>query len=182
MKKRIAGRKAQVAVEFIIMFAIVGFVVFYIWRLSITVTALQLREYATFMVGRAVTASYSTNAVKIAAAKEVMADYNGADGIKNISLGAASPIDCFFGNNEQNGGRNLFGSPVDWDFVADAGVTCSIQLYGIVPVGGPLGVVSESMTGSEITDAHCGCALDFGASWKGCINGSGKTGYTDNGC
>lgn len=59
-KNRLNNSEGQVAIEFILMFILVAFIVFYIWNLCIGISALQLREYATFMVGRAVTASYKT--------------------------------------------------------------------------------------------------------------------------
>lgn len=88
-KNSIKNTTGQVAVEFILMFVIVSVIVIYIWNLSIGLAALQVREYASFMVGRAITAAYDSNDKKSSAASAVMSLYNGGESITS-SAGAAT--------------------------------------------------------------------------------------------
>jgi hypothetical protein len=179
-RNKLKDTAGQVAVEFILMFIIVAFIIFYIWRLSLSLAALQIREYATFMVGRAITASYETDAEKANRASQVMEMYNGSDGFA-VSDVIASPLYC---NITGNGNRAVWGNTgeLDWDSVSDTGVACGIMLNSIMPVGAALPVVSESMTWSEISDAHCRCALQFDKMWKDCLRSDGDGKYTDNHC
>lgn len=180
--KRLKNKSAQVAVEFILMFSIVSFIIFYIWKLCLTLSALQIREYTTFMVGRTITASASTYSEKKDNASAVMNVYNSSDS-SNIASSLVSSLDCDI-DPSGNGGRGLYWNQnkVDWFSVSDVGVVCGVKLSGVIPGGGPLDVVSESMTWSEISDAHCRCALQFDKTWKDCLKQDGTKKYTDNGC
>lgn len=180
-KNKLANSEGQVAIEFILMFILVAFIVFYIWNLCIGIAALQLREYATFMVGRAVTASYKTYDEKKQSAENVMGMYNSGNGFV-ASAGVASKISCDINNS---GNRGLYSNKgnVDWFTVSDVGVACSMTVKGIMPMGEALNLVSESMTWSEISDEHCECALQFDQTWKKCADGSSpSTKFIDNGC
>ncbi|MBN1114005.1 MAG: hypothetical protein JXA66_01555 [Oligoflexia bacterium] len=189
-------RKGQVAVEFMFMFILVGMLMAYIFKFAVTTAALEYREYAAFMVGRAITASAVSYTEKATKASMVNSLYNDSAGMK-VTKAGSPPNDLQCSENIGEGRDNAFknaityGTGSDYASVSNTGIACSITLGEILPVSTEeFKVVIESMTGSEISDTHCNCEMDFNNDWAACVSNplenppavNSGGGLLDNGC
>jgi hypothetical protein len=191
------NRRGQVAVEFMLMFILVGTIFLYIFSFAISMSAAQIRSYAAYMVGRAAFSAASTNSVKGTNALATISQWNSSDGLGTTSL-AASIIHC--GNLQSSAGQSFRDimqysqSGLNYDVVSNAGVACSFELYHVLPPppvseqGENLKVAADAMLGSQISDDHCKCGMILQNTWKGCVGGDGtgasvtNAGLIDNGC
>jgi len=188
------SKKGQVAVEFLLMFILVISVIIYAFYFAVSFAALHYRSYEVFMVGRTILSSSKSYGVKLSRANEVKDMYD-----KSLSPAIASNISreltCDFSGNNAKGFRGImdYGYPVKFNVASNAGIVCSVYANYILPAvvtrsgGNQLKVAIESMTGSEITEDHCLCALDPNATWGDCLQivsqGSTiKNFFIDNGC
>jgi hypothetical protein len=87
----------------------------------------------------------------------------------------------------------FYGYPAEYNVFSNAGIACSVYANYILPAvvtrsgGNQLKVAIESMTGSEITEEHCDCAVDPSKTWKECLQVVSQSNtiqsfYIDNGC
>ncbi|MEI6092276.1 MAG: hypothetical protein WCQ47_01160 [bacterium] len=187
--------RGQVAVEFLIMFILSASLLFYIFYFAVSLSALQYKQYVTYMVARAITSSSPTYAEKGARASMIKSMFDVADGSKNLSAtwGASQ---CSI-NDSSTGFRNIMkyyggAEGLDYSIFSTAGIACSVDMNQVLPgilsgSSGKLSVAVESMTGSEISEAHCKCLLsEFNSTWLDCINDTGNYNLNgvaiDNGC
>ena len=194
---RIKCKKGQVAVEFLFMFIIASTLLIYIFYFALSLSALQYKQYITYMVGRAITSSSPTYADKSNRATLVLGMYNGTDSSKLAVAGA--PV-CSI-DDSSTGFRYLMdywpGDPIagkpSYRISSTAGIACSVTLPNVLPgillgKSTSLAVAIESMTGTEMSDDHCKCLLDFTKTWEDCLplpgGGGGLPTYAiiDNGC
>jgi len=190
----INNKKAQVAVEFLFMFIVSAVVIIYIFYFALSLSALQYRQYATFMVGRAITSSSPSYDNKRMRASAIRTSY---DSTPSSKMEVTKNFLCSISNaNAADGFRNVlkyWSGDLDnprYDIFSTAGIACSVDMPYILPniiagTGGEtLEVAIESMTGSEISDDHCRCLLDFKKKWKECLeeNVGGGLAIIDNGC
>jgi hypothetical protein len=189
----VKGKKGQVAVEFLFMFVIASTLLIYIFYFSLSLSALQYKQYITYMVGRTITSSSPTYAKKGGRATMLLAAYNTTDSSK---LTVAGPPVCSIGDSS-TGFRNIlqYWPSADiglrYDIFSTAGIACSVSLPDVLPgillgKSKSLAVAVESMTGTEMSDEHCKCLLNFGKTWKDCLGpGAGVSAddaIIDNGC
>jgi Class III signal peptide len=189
------SKKGQVAVEFLLMFILVISVIIYAFYFAVSFAALNYRSYQTFMVGRAILSSSDSYATKLTRATTVNDMYEQSldTAIKN---NISKTFTCDFSGNNAIGFRGImdYGFKPDFDVFSNAGIACSVYANYILPAvvtrsgGNQLKVALESMTGSEITDDHCLCALDPNNTWGGCLQSVSQSSsnqplfYIDNGC
>ena len=195
MFKKLNNKKAQVAVEFLFMFIISASVIIYIFYFALSLSVLQYRQYMTFMTGRAITSSSPSYSVKSTRAGAVSDMYNNtASSSMNVSTGFECSIDDQAANQ---GFRNVLqywsgeGDKPRYDIFSTAGIACSVNLPYLLPnviagTGGQsLTVAIESMTGTEISDAHCKCLMNFKNNWSDCLqenDGGQGLAIIDNDC
>jgi Flp pilus assembly protein TadG len=173
-------KKGQVAVEFVFMFVICASLLIYVFYFAISLATLQNREYGAFMVGRSITSSSQNDTTKKANAAKTLAMYNGTT---SSGYSIVSKLTCDL--DQSNGFRDIlnYGAGAGYDVVSTTGIACSVTMPFVLPLGKPLNVAIEAMTGSEITNDHCSCALDFKRGWKNCFSSGGlERSYIDNGC
>lgn len=182
-------KKGQVAVEFLLMFILVISVIIYAFYFAVSFAALHYRSYEVFMVGRSILSSSDNYDTKLTRAKEVMDMYEKSPAIpKNMS----KKLTCDFSGNNSKGFRGImnYGYEPDFNVSSNAGIACSVYSNYILPAvvtrsgDNQLKVAIESMTGSEITEDHCKCALTAGETWEECLKSEQKfyTPLIDNGC
>jgi len=194
MVKRLSkNKKGQVAVEFLIMFTLVVFFIIYLFFFAITLAGVQVREYITFMTGRAATAS----AVDYKTKEELNIDttfskYAGSRSAKILfdtgtGAGFGTLYPSFRGGRHQRGVLQYAGGTPELGVVANAGVATKFSVATLLPTSsGEFNAVIESMTGSEMSDAHSECLLaDFKNTWEDCLGenspgSSGKSSFSDN--
>ena len=191
----IRSKKGQVAVEFLMMFILVVSVIIYAFYFAVSFAALHYRSYEAFMVGRAILSSSSNYSTKLSRAKEVKDMYDSSLD-PAIAKNVSRKFDCDFTGNNSLGFRGImdYGIPTDFSVFSNAGIACSVYADYILPAvvtrsgGNQLKVAVESMTGSEMTEDHCTCALNPDQTWKECLRivTQGTTNQTtyviDNGC
>jgi len=191
----INNKKAQVAVEFLFMFIVSAVVIIYIFYFALSLSALQYRQYATFMVGRAVTSSSPSYEKKSKKALEIQTSY---DSTPSSKMEVSKNFLCSISNSAADiGFRNVLRywssekiNKPRYDIFSTAGIACSVDMPYILPniiagtSGDPFQVAIESMTGSEISEDHCKCLLDFKKKWEECLheNIGGGLAIIDNGC
>jgi len=185
------SKKGQVAVEFLMMFILVISVIVYAFYFAVSFAALHYRSYEVFMIGRAILSSSKSDSVKLSRAQEVQTMYDSSLDpaiAKNISAN----LSCDFGGNSSKGFRGImdYGYPAKFNVSSNAGIACSVYANYILPAvvtrsgDNQLKVAIESMTGSEITEEHCECALSPEKTWGECLQ-SAQTFpnlFIDNGC
>jgi hypothetical protein len=191
----IKNKRAQVAVEFLFMFIIAAALIIYIFYFALSLSVLQYRQYLTFMVGRAVSSSskdYETKRVRAVAVQSV---YDMTESSKmDVSKDFVCSLDA---SDAGKGFRNVlqyWSGDVDkprYDIFSTAGIACSVEMPYILPniisgTGGKsLKLAIESMTGSEISNEHCRCLLDFKKTWEDCLSeqvGGQDLAIVDNDC
>lgn len=188
------NKKGQVAIEFLIMFILSASLIFYIFSFAVSLSALQYKQYVTYMVGRAIASSSPTYAMKGIRADALKSMFDVADGsmISSVTWGAAQ---CSL-SDSSTGFRNIlkyWGNDMglSYSIFSTAGIACSVDLSQVLPDilyggSGKLSVAIDSVTGSEMSDAHCKCLLsDFKNTWQDCINDTGNYNsgaVIDNGC
>jgi len=176
------------------MFVLVISVIIYAFYFAVSFAALNYRNYEVFMVGRAILSSSPTSNDKKTRATEVkdMYEQSLSDAIKkNVSR----DLSCDFDGNNSKDFRGImdYGYPADFYVFSNAGIACSVYADYVLPAvvtrsgGNQLKVAIDSMTGSEMTEAHCGCALDPEKTWEDCLQNvsqgsSFKKYFIDNGC
>jgi hypothetical protein len=188
------NKKAQVAVEFLFMFIISASVIIYIFYFALSLSALQYRQYVAFMVGRAVTSSSKNYDTKRVRAVAVQSSY---DMTPSSKMDVSQGFQCSVNSSDAGQGfRNIlqyWSGTLDterYDIFSTAGIACSVKMPYILPniiagTGGQtLELAIESMTGSEISNEHCRCLLDFKKDWKECLGESvgGNLAIADNDC
>ena len=186
---RVNGKKGQVAVEFILMFVFVISVIIYAFYFSVSFAALHYKSYEAFMVGRAVLASSDKYSTRLSRAQDVQTMYDQSAASK---ITMVSALQCNF-SSQDGGFRGImdYKYSTGYDVYSNAGIACSVYANYILPSivtrnsGNTLQVAVESMTGSEISDEHCKCAMDPGKKWSDCLQEGGQPTIKpviDNGC
>lgn len=186
----VKDRKGQVAVEFIMMFVLCVSVIIYIFYFCYSLASLEYKTYVQYMVGRTITASSKKYDEKKGRADAIIAQFNVMPS-HYAATRVTSPLMCQ-DLDPTNGYRGIldYGTAgINYDVVSNVGVACSLSMPYVLPsiISGrganALNVAIESMTGSEISDEHCKCALGLENNWKNCVdeNISGSY-YIDNGC
>jgi len=189
------AKKGQVAVEFLLMFILVISIIVYAFYFAVSFAALHYRSYEAFMVGRAILSSSSSYSAKLTRAQAVKDMYDKSLSpaiVKNISKN----FSCAFDGSNSNGFRGImdYGYSVDYNVFSNAGIACSVYADYILPSvvtrsgNNQLKVAVESMTGSEMTEDHCMCALNPDSTWGECLKIVSQSSTTqilffiDNGC
>ncbi|MEI6080218.1 MAG: hypothetical protein WCQ53_06265 [bacterium] len=190
MIRTVKNKKGQVAVEFLIMFILAASLLFYIFYFAISLSALQYKQYVTFMVGRAITSSSKTYSLKGSRAGIIKSSFDITDSSKDMRA-VSNPV-CPLDDQGAvgSGFRGLlnYGFAPNYNVFSNAGIACSVDLSQVLPnilmgKAGKLTVAIESMTGSEMSDAHCRCLLDFNKTWNDCLTeGGAGDALIDNGC
>lgn len=178
------NRRGQVAVEFILTFSVVIVLFVLIYRFSISLATVQLKQYITFMAGRAAASGTATYTDKQANIQATLDTYAGSTGSKAVGLVrefTCSSTTAEGSKEHQRGIISYNKGTVDFDVGSNAGLACMIN---ISPLISNVSLVSEAMLGSDISESHCRCLLDFKKSWLECLdeNEGVAESYEDNGC
>lgn len=189
MKKKLKNKKGQVAVEFIMMFVLCVSVVIYVFYFCYSLASLEYKTYVGFMAGRAISSSSPSYSDKKDRADNVINQFNTTASHYGSTM-VTGPLQCNFDSSNGYRGIMEYGAVgVDYYVVSNAGVACQLPMPYVMPslltksMSGSFSVGLESMTGSEISDKHCNCALDFSKNWKSCLSEeAGSGGIIDNGC
>ena len=187
----IKNKKGQVAVEFIMMFVLCVSVIIYVFYFCFSLASLEYKTYVEFMVGRAITSSSPKYADKKNRADQIITQFNTTSSHYGSST-VTGPLSCDLNSTDGFRGIMAYGAngAVNYDVVSNAGVACELPMPYVLPSiltrksGSAFSVAIESMTGSEISDDHCKCALDITKTWKQCLDetpGNSEV-YIDNGC
>jgi len=187
----IKNKKGQVAVEFIMMFVLCVSVIIYVFYFCFSLASLEYKTYVEFMVGRAITSSSPKYADKQVNANEILKQFDAPSSHYGSST-VTEKLSCDLDPSKGYRGIMAYGATgnVDYDVSSNAGVACGVKMPYVLPSiltrnsGSGFNVAIESMTGSEISDAHCKCALDFTKTWEQCLdeNATSSEVYIDNGC
>lgn len=176
--------KGQVAVEFILTFSVVIVLFVLIYRFSISLASIQLKQYVTFMAARSAasgTATYTDKQNNIQATLDAYAGSIGSKAVALIKEFTCSSESSQSTKEHQRGVLFYKGGDVNFDVGANAGLAC---MMSISPLITNISLVSEAMLGSDISESHCRCLLDFNKTWLECLdeNEGVAVSYEDNGC
>jgi len=176
------NNKGQVAVEFIIVFSVVIVLFIFLYRFSISLSQISLRQYITYMGGRAAAASTSTYDDKASNVETTLGSYLNSSGATSSSLIKNFKCTNENGAAHQRGNLAYAAGQINFDIGSNAGIACS---YSITPILNNVDLVSEAFIGSDISSNHCKCLLDFKNRWGDCISEyppGEKASISDNGC
>jgi len=183
------SKKGQVAVEFIMMFVLCVSVIIYVFHFCYSLASLEYKSYVQYMVGRTITSASETYNDKVTEVNNLLEKFDTA-GSHYYEADATGKLDCDLDASQGFRGILQYGNGVRYPVVSNVGVACSVTASLILPSiltnksTGSLTVTMESMTGSEISDEHCKCALGIDKTWSNCVNeaSSGTEVFIDNGC
>ncbi len=185
MKK---SKKGQVAVEFIMMFVLCVSVIIYVFYFCYSLASLEYKSYVQYMVGRTITSASEKYNDKVTGVNSLLTKFNTTDSHYGAT-DATGKLDCDLDASQGFRGILQYGNGVRYPVVSNVGVACSVTAPLILPsiltkTKDSLTVTIESMTGSEISDEHCKCALGIDKTWSNCVNeaSSGTEVFIDNGC
>ncbi len=141
------------------------------------------------MLARTITSASEKYSQKKLDADNLLTKFDTPDSHYGATL-ITGRLDCELDPSQGFRGILQYGTGVSYGAFSNVGVACSVIAPRILPSlitgksTGPLTVTMESMTGSEISDEHCKCALGLDKTWSNCVSegNSGTEVYIDNGC
>jgi hypothetical protein len=172
------------------MFVLCISVIIYIFYFCYSLASLEYKSYVQYMLGRTITSASVKYSEKKQDADNLLTKFNTTDSHYGATL-ITGRLDCNLDSSQGFRGILQYGTGgVNYNVVSNVGVACSVKAPMILPSlitsksTGPLTVTMESMTGSEISDDHCKCALGLDKTWSNCVSegNSGTEVYIDNGC